>query len=425
MAQNFKYIIGTGIIVPDTQEIIDEVKQEWTGVFGDGFNTDPSEPQGAIIEADAIARAAIVKNNAELANIVNPNYSYGVALDSICALTGIPRGRDLSTIGQSILVTGTPGTVVTAGSRVKTQAGDIFTISTSATIGLDRSARATIASQEPGNIPLPEGTLEIVDGIIGWGSCEVLAGSIVTPGTKALSDGQLKAARNKRLFTNGRSSTGAILAAAYGTRNVTSAQVIENDTGQVTESNGVTFTLPSATWVCIAGAATDQAIADSLFAARRAGCPWDFGAEGMGTPVNPPNGIQVVDPESGKPYYVKFTRPIKFDVYVYMTVKQNQSTADNDSIRQAIVDYANGLIEGESGFIVGASVSAFELSGAVSSLYPGLFIADCKIAVVAEGSLPPVYPTDYVLEKEFAPYEQAQTNISFINVSGAVANATL
>lgn len=45
-----------------------------------------------------------------------------------------------------------------------------------------------------------------------------------------------------------------------------------------------------------------------------------------------------------------------------------------------MVDYANGLIEGEAGFVVGGDVSPFELASAVNRQAAPLYVRTCSVS---------------------------------------------
>jgi hypothetical protein len=59
--------------------------------------------------------------------------------------------------------------------------------------------------------------------------------------------------------------------------------------------------------------------------------------------------------------------------------------------KNAILDYANGDVDGENGFQVGIDVSPFELSYAVNVANVGIFVTKIEIAYDVMG---PVYATD-------------------------------
>ncbi len=404
MTASYNYLTDTGTIVQDTQTILTDVQGEWTTALGPTINVQASSPQGTLMANEAIARTGVMKNNADVANTLNPNLSYGTYLDAICSLMAITRGKNQSTIGQGLPITGDPETVIQAGSRVATGAGSVFTIQSTVTIGSDGTATANVASQAYGNIALPVGNMQILDGTIGWGSIQVVSGTTVVQGTLSLTDPQLKNVRTQRLANQGVGSSAAIQAAIMAVPNVTSCQVVENNTGAVGVVQGVTFTLPNAFWCCVAGGYDPNALSQALYDAHNGGCPWDQGTSsgvpGLGEGgVAAPNGVLATDPATGVQYYTKNTTPVLYDCYVNITVVQGNSVSSpGPSVQNAVLSYANGLEEGEVGLVVGADVSAFEMAGAVARQLPGMYVRSCSVCVLPKGSAPPVYPTGFSTE---------------------------
>lgn len=416
MSAGYNFIRDTGVISVDSQDLLSDVQSEFVGVFGSNFDLNPAEPQGALIAAETIARTSVMKNNAELANMINPNYSRGPYLDSICAFLGISRGDDIPTVGTGVVITGDADKTIQAGSRVKTINGDVFLTANDVTIPSTRSTTVAVYSQQPGQIPLPVGQLTIIDGTIGWGAAQVTASTQVSLGALSLKDPQLKIARTRRLHRQGIGSVGAVISNLREVKNVTSATAVENNTGATGTVNGVQFTLPSGMFVCVAGAANKQDVANALYAAHSAGCPWDYGPAGQGVRVDSPNGTMVIDPYTKDPYYVKFTTPIMYDAYVYINVRQGTAAASVQAVQNLIIEYAKGQIDGEEGLVVGASVSAFEIAGVVSNNIPGIFVTQCQVAILPAGSAAPIYPTGFGLLQEIKPFEQATISLGAIQV---------
>jgi hypothetical protein len=418
MSASYTYLLNTGTIAIDTTDLLSDVETEWQTAFGATLDVDASTPQGTMIAAETTARTSVMRNNAELANMQNPNLAYGVYLDSICALLGITRGTNQSTVAQSVLISGNADTPIAAGSRIETPNGDVFALVTAVTIGSGGSVLATFQSQAYGAIPFPLGTMTIIDGVVGWGSAVCNTSTTVTAGATQLTDPQLKNQRNQQLAVQGTASAAAVWANLLNVPNVTSCQVVENNTGAVGTVNGITFTKPSALWVCVAGTASPSAVAAALYAAHNSGCPWDFGGSGMGAPVNSPNGTAVQDPITGVTYYVLFTTPILFDVYVNISVHQTAEQSPGQSnIASQIVDYADGEVAGWAGLVAGANVNAFEMSGAVTTEYPGLYVKSCMVGVVPHGDAAPSFPSGYVYEYVMEPYQQGNLQVGNITVN--------
>jgi hypothetical protein len=420
MTAAYTYLLTTGTISIDTTDLLTDVEGEWTSAFGATLNTDASTPQGTMIASETTARTSVMKNNAELANMQNPNLAYGVFLDAICALLGITRGTNLSTVAQGVQITGNSTVTWAAGSRVQTPNGDIFTLVNQIEIPVGGTlTNAVFQSQAYGAIPFPLGAMEILDGQIGIGGVSAISTTTVALGATQLTDPQLKNARNQQLAIQGTASAQAVYANLLKVPNVTSCQVVENNTGQTANPiNGITFTLGSALWVCVAGTATPSAIAAAAYAAHNSGCPWDFGAAGMGNPVNSPNGTPTQDPITGCTYEVKSTTPIMFDVYVNATITQSPAQSPGEpALAAGMISYASGQEEGEAGLVVGANVNAFEMGGSLIRQFPGIYVKNCMVACVPAGNAAPTYPGDYVYEFVMSRFQQGNLQLGNINLT--------
>lgn len=417
MTARYRYLTDTGAIAADTATVKADVEAEYKLALGPSLDTSPATPQGTLIAGEVIARTEVMKNNAELANMTNPDLAYGTFLDAICSLLGVQRGTNRSTVGLSVKVTGNNLTVIPALSRLTTSDNDVFETINTVTIPLSGITTVDVRSQAYGPVVLPLGALRIVDGTIGWGDATVTTDTTVTVGALALKDPALKNKRSQQLAKQGVGSTAAIRAAALDVPNVTSVQVVENNTGAPGLVNGVTFTLGNAFWVCVAGTPNLSALAQALYEAHNGGLPWDFGAAGDGTPLGTADGLPAVDAATGHTYMVKVTKPILYDCYVRIVVKQaTSSTSPGPAIQTAMTAYARGEEEGELGLVVGASVSAFELAGAVARQLPALYVKSCAVAVVPAGSPAPVYPADYSTEAVMNQFDQAILQNGNINV---------
>lgn len=415
MTATYQYIVDTGAINADTADVLTDVQNEFKNALGRNLNTAPSTPQGTLIATETIARTSVMKNNAEVANQINPNLSTGTFLDAICALLGIERGVDFSTTGNGVEFVGNSGVTIPQGSRVQTNTGEMFTVAANVTIGVSGKTLGMISSVNVGPISLDVQQLTIVDGVVGWGACNVTATTTVKLGALGLTDPQLKNARNLRLFQQGRSSIGAIRAALLAMDNVNSCMVIDNNTGAAGLVNGINFTLPNATWICVDGTADKNAIAKTIWESCQAAIPFDFGGSGNGVPVDSPNGTLVTDEASGLGYRVKFTAPILYDAYINITVSQGTSAADMQvAVANAIMNWAEGNVTGESGLTVGASLSSWEVSAAVNRDLPGVYVKFCEVARVPKGA---AAPTSFSPEVVSKPYDLDVLTVGKIKVT--------
>ena len=148
---NYKYISETGTIVPDTQNILKDVNQEWQNVFGSQLSLDASTVQGRIMELITAERKATVGNCAQIANMINPNKAVGVFLDAIAGLFGVSRLNGKHTQAVCTLG-GKPLTLSTASIEFSENATEnsvltvnnlSFTMGTDITIGATASDTAS------------------------------------------------------------------------------------------------------------------------------------------------------------------------------------------------------------------------------------------------------------------------------------------
>ncbi len=366
----YNFIDSTGLIVTDTSTLLTEVEDEYKDVFGDDFIVDPGTPEGALISAEATSRASVANNNAALANQINPNYAGGVFLDAIYALTGGARSAgERSTVAVDI--TGVANTVIPVGATARTTAGDEFTNPTALSIGVGGTVSGTFQSVEIGAIGAPVGTLTtIVDNIIGWETITNPTAAVV--GSNQQSDNDVRTARNGELALQGRSLAEAVASNVSAVEGVTSLVFRENPTAVATIPPAVApiALAPHSVWAVVQGG-VDEDVANALYEAKSAGAAWN-GSE----------SVDVTDQSSGQTSEVLFDRPTEIPMLARVTVRaDNTSTVDpTPAVKSAIVDYANGDIEGESGFIVGNDVSPFELAGAVNIQSPEVYVTLLEIA---------------------------------------------
>lgn len=369
---DYQYIATTGTVVPDTADQLAQVQSEYRAAFGADLIVDPETPQGVLITAETAARDAVARNNATLANQINPNLAGGIFLDAILALTGVERTPATRSTISGAALTGIPGTVIPAGSQATTTAGDVW--QTIATVTLDGSGNATadFESVEYGPISATAGSLNSITSLVlGWET--VTNANAATLGTLEQSDQAARALRRNTLAAQGIALPLAIASALYLVEGVKSLAFRENVTSAPITIDGVTLVAHSI-YACVDGG-TDADVAAALLANKSLGADWN------GTTT-----VNVTDPSSGQVYPVKFSRPVAVPVKVEVTVRGTAGLSDViGAVRAAVLAYANGEQDGEAGFVVDGDVSPWEIAGAVSRTYPGLFVQLCRVAPVSTG----------------------------------------
>lgn len=373
MADPYEYVKSTGLIVPDTSELLTEVEDEYKSpsAFGSDLNVAPSTPQGVLIASEATARDKVVRNNAALANQINPNIAGGIFLDAIWALTGGQRDDATRTIVPNVRLTGVANTVVPAGSQAQTPGGVACELIAAVVIGTDNEVFADFRVIAYGPISVAPDTLtQIVSNVLGWETVNNDEPGVI--GTLDQSDISARQERRNQLALQGQSLSEAITSGLYATEGVKSLTFRENVANTTQTIDGIELVAHSI-WTCIDGGA-DADIAETLSRKKSGGCAYNGDEE-----------VGYVDPFSGQTTVVKFDRPTPVPMLARATIRLQNSVVSNPEqlTKNAILTYAAGEMEGEPGFVVGASVSPFELSAAVNVLALGIFVVNMEIKEVS------------------------------------------
>lgn len=369
MANAYQYLTDSGVIVADTAVTREQVENEYKAAFGDDLDVSPETPQGVLITAETLARDAVIRNNAALANQINPNMAGGIFLDAILALTGTRRDpAERSTVTATL--TGVAGTIVPAGVIAATTDGDQFALTSTVILDSSGNASGNFQCLLFGPVLVPSGALNtIVSGVLGWES--VTNTDAATPGRAEQSDEQARAFRRNALAIQGQSTAEAITSGLYATDNVKSLQFRENVTNATATIDGISLVAHSV-WVCVDGG-TDADVAATLLRKKSAGANWNGSVT-----------VNVTEAASGQVYPVKFERPTPVAVLAKVTIKAGASLADPISaVKDAVITYATGGEAAEPGFTVGTDVSAFEIAGAINRQYPAIFVVKCEVSLAS------------------------------------------
>ena len=365
----YEYVTSTGTIVPDTSELLADVQNEWRSAFGQDLIVTNETPQGVLITAEVAARDAVARNNALLANQINPNLAGGVFLDAIWSLTSI-TGRmaathstvqvTLSGVPNSVIPVGTVASVGPTGGRFQTT--ELVTLN--ATTGL---ATTTMVAVDAGPVPAPANALTTIQ-TAAIGLEGVTNPAAATLGTAQETDVQARYRRRVTLASQGTSLPEAIISGLMDAQiGVTSVAFRENTTAASAVIDGITL-LPHSIWCCVAGG-SDVDVAAVILAKKSAGCNY-----------NGATTAAVTDAASGQTYLVKFDRPTEVPLTVRVTARFN-TTDGYAIIPQAIVDYANGNLDGDPGLVIGQAVSPFELSGAINQVEPRIQVTNLELSI--------------------------------------------
>ncbi|WP_265494794.1 baseplate J/gp47 family protein [Providencia heimbachae] len=362
---DYQYLTSQGVIVPDTSTLRDEVENEFKGVFGQQLDVSPETPQGALITMEIENRDAVARNNAELANQINPDLAGGVFLDAIWALMGGQRFDATHSFLTQVQFGGVAGTIIPKGSQASTLNGDLFETNKTLIITKDGTVTGDMKSIETGAIECGMGQLNTVaSSVLGWEVVNNPNNAVL--GRDAESDLQARRRRKQTLAKNTVSVGEAITSALYELEGVRSLAYRENYTDQPMIFDTITL-VPHSIYVCVEGG-DKEAIARSLLRTKTLGAAFNGSEE-----------VEVLETISDQTYPVKFDRAKEIVLFCRVTVKK--ATVDAQTIiPSAVESWANGDIDGDGGLVVGRDVSPFEISAGISTVEPRLFITRVELS---------------------------------------------
>ena len=362
---DYQFIASTGVIIPDTSTLREQVENEFRDVFGQEIDLSPETPQGALVTMEVENRDAIARNNAELANQINPDIAGGIFLDAIWALMGGQRLSATHSFLTNVEFAGVPQTLIPKGSLAETQAGDAFETTSVLIIGNDGVTKGDMRSVETGPVGCGVGELvRVASSVLGWETVNNPADAVL--GRVAESDIRTRRRRRNTLAKNTVSVGEAITSALYDIEGVESLSYRENYTDADQVIDGVPLVKHSI-YVCVDGGPREE-IAVALLRTKTVGAAYN-GSE----------TVEVTEPSSGQVYNVKFDRPKEITVFCRVTVRKSPFDAQT-LIPDAVEKWVAGETDTDDGLAVGRDVSPFEIAAAVNTAEPRLFVLKVELS---------------------------------------------
>lgn len=345
-------ITDTGFKRKRLNRLLQELNSEVKAIFGENFNVSPESPDGQINGIISESQANLWEIAEEAYNAFNPSAASGVALSNLVQLNYLTRLPATKSRVQ-VTLSGTPNTSIPAGSRIRTSdTGSVFATETSVTIPTSGSISLFASSVNTGPIQALQNTLTVIDTpISGWSSVTNSLDAI--EGTNEETDSQLRARRVRSVARNSQSIVDSIVSAVSAVEGVTQTIVLENDTNEV-DSNG----LPPHSFQVVAVGGSAEDIAQAIWFVKPVGIT-SFG-----------NQTVVILDSQGIPHNISFSRADSVDIYVEVTLTTfSEFPANGEAlIKQAIVDYANGVLVEGRGFSLGDDVIYSRLYTPINSV---------------------------------------------------------
>ncbi len=384
-------LLSTGFKRKRLDQLLSELNAEMKAVFGDNLNLDPQSPDGQVNGVIAESQANLWEIAEAVHNAYNPSAATGASLSNLVQLNGITRKP--ATFSNAIInVTGTDGTIVTAGSLISTSDTKAqFVVDADITIAAGTGSGTATASVS-GTVNAFAGTLTVIDTpITGWDT--VTNPSDATIGDDEETDAELRIRRNKSFGSGSVAQIESLLAEILNIPTVLDAFIYENDTTAV-DALGI----PPHSFSAVVEGATDSEVAQAIFNKK----PIGIGTDGNVT-------VNVLDSQN-VPHAIKFRRPTLINIFIEVDITPlSDYPGDGDTqVKQAIVDFANGLLIEGKRYGVSDDVIYSELYIPINSV-SGVQVNSLKVDTVT----PPVATSNVVIN-EFEKADFDTTRITII-----------
>lgn len=318
-------VTESGVTAPTFEEILEFYTNKFQSIFGSDIDLDADTQDGQLCAIFASALNDVNASIVSTASAYNPQTAYGVALDSAVKTNGISR-RAATYSTADVTLTGTYGTVI-ANGQVKDDAGNLWDLPSSVTIGADGTVTVTATCETAGAIEAEAGTItSIGTPTLGWTS--VTNSSAATVGANAETDAELRKQQSESTMQPSLSLWEGLVGSVKAINDVVSVSGINNDTS-ATDADGI----PAHTIAIVVYGGDADEIAETIFKEKSPGVA-TFGS----------TSVTYTD-SFGNANTINFTRPTLVPISVSVTITQNQGYTSEEValIKSRISNYINGL----------------------------------------------------------------------------------
>lgn len=320
-------IDDTGIVPTTLSEYQESLRAAFRAAFGESIDLDPKSPQGQFIDNLALSMSQSDDAIVSVAGAVNIFRAFESQLEGLASLLGIPKKEAESTIVTADLG-GTPGTIIPAGSRAKSDAGDLYELDNDTQLSVGGTASSSMSSIETGPIELLAGELaSVVDVVPGWETVVNPADGVI--GRDIESDVEYRQRYFIELFRNALSVLDSVISAISEVDNVIEVIGVENDTSSPIVIQNVTIGAHSIAMVVEGG--LDSDIADAIRLKKTGGTA----TTGTTSVSDPPHAD------------INFFRPTFIDIEITITTTAGPNfPADGvQQLKERTFAYINGDTE--------------------------------------------------------------------------------
>ena len=321
----------TGLLAQDTADIRNTVQQDWRAALGQDLDTDASTPAGQLIDSEVAMIATKDADMLYLSNQFNPLTSEGVWQDALGKIYFLERQTEKPTT-VSVLCRGLYGTLIPAGSAIKTDSGIMLHSLETVTIPISEQVYIMFAADVSGPIPIPANTATtIVTVIAGWDTATNPYSGV--QGRYSETQVEFERRRYASVAKNSRGMVGSLYGAIGDISGVVDLVILENIGNTPKTEWGATIPGHSVYISVYGGEGAD--IAKVIYEKKDGGC---------GTAGNTSLTYIATD-AFGAVYTYQIERPEPLPIYVKASIRLTPTTPENiiDLIKLSVVNNFNGL----------------------------------------------------------------------------------
>ena len=349
-------------------EILSDKNTAVQGVLGSNLNLSPESPDGQINGVYSESDALLWELAEACYNAFAPSKATGATLSDLVELNGLKRKEATFSV-VTLDLTGTVGATIPIGSFVSAvDNAVIFSTDVEVSVGAGGTVSVGATATQTGPIAALAGTVTVIDSpLTGWATATNPADAVI--GQDLETDAELRFRRSISVQNPSESMLGGIVSGVLAVDSVTYAAGFENDTDSVDAAG-----IPAHGILIVAEGGTDEDVASAILLRKAAGI-----TSSGNTAVN-------VEDSQGVSKEILFSRPVQMDIYVRVDINTFAGfpTSGEDDIKQAIVDYANGVLIANRGFGVDEDVIRTELFTPVNTVD----FQSVAVLAIKEGSAP-------------------------------------
>lgn len=327
-------VSATGIVAPSYADILAQLRIAFWRIYGTDANLDPDSQDGQWLAA--IAEAIYDAGQAAIAvyNQFSPATAQGAGLSSVVKINGLAREVP-SRSSAVVTLTGQAGTTINqgvvgddAGLNTRWALPDVVVIPISGEVDV------TATCEVDGAVTAGAGTLSVIlTPTRGWQASTNAAEATV--GAPVETDAQLRARQSRSTALPAEAIVEGIYGAVANLGGVQRLTIYENDTDS-TDGDGI----PSHSIAAVVEGGDADEVAQTIA---------DKKPPGTGTAGT----TEVVTHDSrGVPNTIRFyvLSDVQLDVQVSITAQEGYVSTTGDALKQAVVDFVNGLAIGEDSY---------------------------------------------------------------------------